>query len=189
MTIIAAASWGGETWIGCDQAGTDGNGVQINYGSKVLQYGWGAVGFAASYRLLQAMEKPLGELRGSNGASGIRGLVCRLSEVLKEIGWSQSLERGIPECEDVAMLVAKNSGELFTVHSDLSWLSCENYAAIGSGDQLALGALHLSYAAYDPGVSVEEGYVGTCGAVVSAVNAACDLISTCAHPAEPVRVR
>ena len=90
-----------------------------------------------------------------------------------------SSSHALPKCSDLCLLIVTWNGRLFTVQSDLAILESRGFAAIGSGYQVALGAMHAAKAM---GANAEKG-------VKEGVRAACKIISSCAGPVSPVEVR
>lgn len=179
MTIITAASWAGKTWIGCDQAGTDGWGVQTDFGTKLHRAPFGWLGYTASYRTLQAIHRQLRTVEKAETEDDMEALVDCIDEALKLAGWSRSHAEHLPKCEDLTILVATWSGKLWTIHSDLAFLRHKRFAAIGSGYQVALGSLFSSHVMRRTPLA----------AVSGALRATCSMIATCSKPARAVEVK
>jgi len=179
VTIIAAASWGhGPAYIGCDQAGTDGYGVQGEHGTKLHRAPFGWLGYTGSYRTLQAIHRGLRQVERIEGAGGMEELVGTLEKALTDAGWSRSKSDDLPSCKSLSLLIVTWAGELWTVQSDLAFLRHRHFAAVGSGYQVALGSLHTSHnVGTAPSLAVSRG-----------LGAACDIIATCSGPVEPVAV-
>lgn len=169
MTIIAAASWGRAAAIGSDQAGSDGWGLQTVFGSKLAVFPFGVVGFSGSYRTLQAIAPRLFQVQSCEDHEGALALVRVIDESLKEAGWSRSRAEGLPKCEDLAFLVLSGGGKIFAVQSDLSVLQPARYYAIGSGYQVATGALFAT-----------DGRISAKRAVQTALEASVSHLTTCA---------
>lgn len=178
MTIIVAASWNGSAYIGSDQAGTDGWGVQGQHGIKLHQAPFGWLGYTGSYRTIQVVRRALRQVETIDGDGGMEDLVGTIETALHSAGWSRSASGELPKCSDLYLLVVTYSGAIYTVQSDLAFLRHDHFAAVGSGYQVALGALHV---AHDRGAHPAV-------AVRGALGAACDIIASCAGPAEPVQV-
>ena len=183
MTIIAAASWDGETWIGCDRAGTDGWGTQTDFGIKLHEFDWGTVGYTGSYRTIQVIHRDLRKVDDFEGDAGIERVVEIIGKSLEDAGWSKSASGELPTCKGLHLLIATKAGEIYQVHDDLSWFRHEAFAAVGSGFHVALGSLHTSHARW-----METAQGNALGGVQDALKSACDIIASCAFPAEPIRV-
>lgn len=167
MTIIAAASWKGETWIASDSAGTDGWGLQTAHGTKLSRFPFGVVGFTASYRTLQAIHSELWKVQRVETDEQARALVDVISKGLTDAGWSRSTTGALPSCSDLTFLIATKGGRLYVIHSDLAILRYEKFAAVGSGYHVAMGAMHATQT-----LPVRKALRG-------AMRAACCLVSTC----------
>lgn len=159
MTIIAAASWGGEASITCDSFGTDGWGTQSDHGTKLRHYEWGSLGFAGSYRLVQAVGDCLEGVTNIETAKGLRVVVDILDAALVEFGWNRSSEEGMPWNKHVCLLLVSNRGRIWTIESNLAFLRHKHYAAIGSGYVDARGAMYAHKAT--GGSAVEAARLGT----------------------------
>lgn len=173
MTVIVAASWGTEAWIGCDQAGTDGWGVQGEHGTKLHRAPFGWLGFTGSYRTLQAIHRRLRAVTQIRGEEDMEALIKEIEFGLQEAGWCKSGGDGLPTCKDLSLLLVTNEGAIWTIQSDFAFLQHRHFAAVGSGYQVALGGLHASHA----------GGESSKAAAGRGIEAACDVISSCAHPA------
>ena len=173
MTIIVATSWGEQTVIGCDQVGTDGWGVQGEHGTKLYKAPFGWVGFTASYRTLQVVHRRLRSVEKIRGEEDMEILVTQIASGLQDAGWDRSSSSGLPTCDSLSLLLATFEGDLWTIQSDLAYLRHHRFAAIGSGYQVALGAMHASHSS---GLTAQMG-------ANRGLAAACDVIASCAHPA------
>lgn len=179
MTVIAAASWDGSTYIGCDQAGTDSWGIQRNHGSKLIVTAFGVVGYSGSYRVAQLIRGPLRALPDVPGERGMLAIVKTIETCLVEGGWTKSAEKGLPKCSDLSLLVAMCGGDIWSVNGDLSFLPCNEFSAIGSGREIALGSL---FASHGSGASAVA-------AVNMAVRASCAINRDCGFPLNALAAR
>jgi len=158
VTVIAAARTSRSVCIGSDSLGTDdGTGVQTDHGSKLLAFEWGSVGYAGSYRPAQAAQDALAETNGVETKRQVAGLVRRLREALVDAGWSGRSRGALPDVGGLSLLLVGRRGAIWVVQSDLSYLRCRKYAAIGSGDALALGAMHALHRNAPAPIMVEAG--------------------------------
>lgn len=179
MTIIAATSFGGQTFICGDRAGTDGRDTQGEYGTKLCETPFGWLGYTASYRTIQVIHRQLRTVERLRSIEDEERLIEAIEGAMVGAGWSKSGADKLPECTDLTLLIATWEGRLYTVLSNLALLRSRHFAAVGSGYQVALGAMHAAKACKaSPEATVRFG-----------VRAACDIISTCARPVQPVHVR
>ncbi len=179
MTIIAATSFGKQTFICGDQAGTDGWGTQAAHGTKLYETPFGWLGYTASYRTIQVIHRQLRTVERLRNAEDECRLIEAIEIAMVGAGWSKTNADKLPKCADLNLLIATWEGRLYTVQSDLALLRSRHFAAIGSGYQVALGAMHAAkVCGSNPEIAVRLG-----------VRAACDIISTCAKPVQPVHVR
>ncbi len=178
MTVIVAASWEGQAWIGCDQAGTDYWDTQGNRGTKLYKAPFGWIGYAGSFRTLQAIHRRLRAVTQIVTDEDMESLIREIETGLEEAGWSRSKADGLPQCEDLNLLLVTTAGQIWRVQSDLAYLRIPEFGSIGSGYQVALGAMHASRAARDDAeTGAQRGLL-----------AACEIIASCAYPAPLQRV-
>lgn len=146
MTIITAAVKGDTAAIACDVAGTNVySGTQAIHGTKLARFPFGVLGYTASYRTLQALHDELFKVQSVETEAEARRLVDVIDDGLQRAGWSRSSSKGLPTCEDLMLLVVSNGGRIWTVQSDLAVLTTRKYAAVGSGYQVALGAMDVGH--------------------------------------------
>jgi len=173
MTVIAAASWNGESFIGCDSAAT-GDDLQIHYGIKLADFPFGWLGFCGSIRQIQVLRPALHNVPAITNEDQEDLFVRSVEEKLINAGWAAKGNEviGLPRCEDLELLILTHEGRIYCMQSDLSLIRCKGYGAIGSGELVALGSLHAHKA---NGSSPKT-------AVSSAILASCDHIASCARP-------
>lgn len=142
MTIIAAARTSRSVCIGSDSIGSNGD-TRSDFGSKLLAFEWGAVGFAGSYAPIQVAEPALrSSIDAVETKHQIRKLVAVLRELFAGAGWVPQAQGDLPELEGLCFLIVGRRGAIWSVFSDFSFLRSRKYAAIGSGEAVALGAMH-----------------------------------------------
>lgn len=179
MTIICAASWGREAWIGCDSAGTDGHGHQKPYGTKLLEYPWGVMGFSGSYRLPQAINKTMRKVDSIETYDESLRVVEIVEGALQGIGWSRSASGELPKCNAASLLMVSRGGRIWSLQSDLAILQAQGHDAIGSGYLVAEGAME----------AIKLGGGASGQAVRMGLRAACGLVSSCGGRLHTKRVR
>lgn len=167
MTIIAAARSHGETWIGCDTIGSYGN-ITMDHGTKLQRGPFGVVGFSGSYRASQIFKSAVKAHKHVRTQREAILFANALREVLAGDGWAGSKEGDLPECASMLCLVASSeNGSLWSIHSDFCAMPLKKFGAIGSGSEVALGAMHALLP------------WGSELAVRRSVRAAIDLVSGC----------
>jgi ATP-dependent protease HslVU (ClpYQ) peptidase subunit len=149
MTAIVGLTHNGGVYIGGDSAGVSGLSLMVRADTKVFHNGPYLFGFTTSFRMGQLIHhafvppKPKGTLERFMPTT----FVDALRGCLKEGGWA----RKDSEREEGGTFLVGVRGRLFMVHEDYQvGQAADGYAAVGSGDQIALGAL---YATAETGLS------------------------------------
>jgi ATP-dependent protease HslVU (ClpYQ) peptidase subunit len=150
MTIVAACRFGRQVSIASDSIGTDGWGFQSDHGRKIERFKWGAVGFAGSYRLLPEV---LDLFRAASVFDSITDALKvrnQIVERLETLGWKKENSNRLPSNDDLSLIaVSAASSKIFCFQSDFAVLEHKNYAAIGSGYELATGSMHSTSADFE----------------------------------------
>lgn len=145
MTVIAGLVDGKRVWIGGDSAGVAafGLGLTVRADAKVFRNSGFLFGFTSSFRMGQLLRYSLTlpPPKGDLDAFMCTTFVDVLRDCLKAGGWaSKDNER-----EEGGTFLVGVRGRLFTVYDDYQVASAaDGYAAVGCGDQVALGALHAT---------------------------------------------
>lgn len=145
MTCIVGIKTPKGLYIGGDSAVSSGNLVQILEDPKVWQRGQFIIGFAGSLRVGQIVKykmkiPPINKREPTQYM--VTGFVDAMRKVLKKAGASR--EDNKEEEQDNQFLIGFK-GRLFEI--DEAYGVCEvgdEYVAIGSGTEYALGSLHTS---------------------------------------------
>lgn len=109
--------------------------------AKLMTFGHALSGVVGNPRVLNVLSTmvPPDEFR-LDYSWLVREYVPLLMNTLKDAKALQESD-GIASMPDTALLIG-GDGSLFTVHSDFSVMEhCQSYAAIGSGQEVAIGAL------------------------------------------------
>ncbi|WP_229891714.1 hypothetical protein [Streptomyces mashuensis] len=132
----------GRVHLGGDSAGISGCRLTVRKDPKVFRNGPYALGFSGSFRMGQLLHhafkapKPKGD--GLHRFMTTR-FVDKLRACLKEAGWA----RKESEQEKAGTFLVGIHGRLFIVYDDYQVAEpADGYAAVGCGNQFALGALH-----------------------------------------------
>ena len=127
MTIIAAAEDKHGYWIGSDSMG-NAAGTMVELGSKLINKKNYIIGFSESYRLRDIIEEDTKLPVDIKTMRSLRSFRDRIIPVTKE--------------EEITFgLIIISSGGIFDIDSDYQIHKINNYIAIGSGSDFALGAL------------------------------------------------
>jgi len=140
MTAIVGLTHRRTVYIGGDSAGASGWSLTVRADTKVFHNAGYLFGFTTSFRMGQLIRyaltppKPTGQLDRFMATK----FIDAVRECLKEGGWA----RKDSEREEGGTFLVGVKGRLFTVHDDYQVAeAADGYAAVGCGDELALGAL------------------------------------------------
>lgn len=143
MTAIVGLVDQGAVYVGGDSAGVSGYSLTVRADSKVFTNGPYVMGFTSSFRMGQLLRwslkapHPEGDLEQFMATT----FVDAVRETLKTGGWLKQ-DSNRDEGGDFLVGVA---GRLFAVFSDFQvGEAVDGYAAVGCGNELALGALHAT---------------------------------------------
>lgn len=145
MTVIVGVVHKGRVHLGADSAGAAGYQLTIRRDPKAFRNGPYVMGFTTSFRMGQLLHHALKAPHptGDLDQFMVTTFVDALRTCLKDGGWA----RKDAEQEEAGTFLVGIQGRLFTIHSDyqVGEPAC-GYAAVGCGDDLALGALHATAA-------------------------------------------
>ena len=149
MTAIVGLVESGVVYIGGDSAGVSGMSLTVRADAKVFRKKRYVFGFTTSFRMGQLIRysmtipKPVGDLDAFMATI----FIDALRECLKSGGWAAKDN----EREEGGTFLVGVNGRLFAVYDDYQVAkAADGFAAVGCGDQIALGAL---YATADAGLS------------------------------------
>ncbi|MDX3849707.1 hypothetical protein [Streptomyces sp. AK02-01A] len=145
MTVIVGLVQKQRVHLGGDSAGVAGYQLTVRQDAKVFTTGPYVMGFTTSFRMGQLLRyafqapHPNGDLHRFM----VTTFIDALRACLKEGGWAKKDS----EQEEAGTFLVGVHGHLFVVHSDYQvGEPADGYAAVGCGDELALGALHVTAA-------------------------------------------
>jgi hypothetical protein len=150
VTAVVGLVHDGTVYLGGDSAGVAGMQLTVRADPKVFTNGPYAMGFTSSFRMGQLLHygftppKPLGQ--GVEESQDVPRFMATtfidaVREALKTGGW---LKKDSDREEGGTFLVGA-VGRLFEVNSDFQvGEAAAGYAAVGCGDELALGALYAT---------------------------------------------
>ncbi|MBN2196600.1 MAG: hypothetical protein JW751_27555 [Polyangiaceae bacterium] len=150
MTCVVGLEHGGLVYIGADSAAVSRERLRIRSDPKAFRVGPYVMGFTTSFRMGDVLRysfvPPDPPSRGLERFMAT-AFVNTARAAFKEAGIANSTS-GVESCG--AFLVGVR-GRLFTVESDYQvGVERAGFHAVGSGDQVALGALFASRNAKDP---------------------------------------
>jgi ATP-dependent protease HslVU (ClpYQ) peptidase subunit len=145
MTCIVGVAQGGKVWIGGDCAGVGGYSITPRRDEKVFQNSDFLFGFTSSFRMGQvlryAFTPPLRAPGKDAMAYMVTDFINGVRDCLKGAGFATK-DR---EAEAGGTFLVGYLGRLFIVYDDYQvGESSLDYAAVGCGDDIALGALHAT---------------------------------------------
>lgn len=145
MTCIVAVSKGGDVWMAGDLMGSNGFTKRVYKDSKVFVNGDFILGYTDSFRMGQILEYCWSQPPRAEGMTDKQYLhisvIPSMKEVLITNGFGSSDGR-----EDIGgnFLIGYN-GQIYEMQCNFSILRHEEFAAVGSGEFHAIGALEVLY--------------------------------------------
>lgn len=142
MTAIVGLIHDGRVLLGCDSAGSNGWTICTRTDLKAFTTGRYVVGFSDSFRMGQILrwgfDPPQPPANGRLERFMCTTWIDTLRQALKDGGWAKK----DAEQEIGGTFLVGVAGRLFRIESDYQVGQVDHeYAAIGSGEQPALGAL------------------------------------------------
>lgn len=146
MTLIVGTLHEGQVWMACDSIGSDGFTKMIVKQPKLFRKGDLIMGYTDSFRLGQLLEHNLALPSRAVGQEVVPWLITAFVDTLRTClknGGYATFESGT---EGGGNFLIATEGRLFEVQRNYSILeSTEPYAAVGSGEYHAYGALHATH--------------------------------------------
>ncbi len=151
MTCIVGLVHNGVVYIGADSAGVAGLSLTVRADKKVFQNGEFLMGFTTSFRMGQLLRYSLNPPRRHPDDDIHQYMVVdfinAIRDCLKSGGWASKKD----ESEEGGTFLVGYAGHLFTVDSDYQVGRPEDsFAAVGSGQNIALGALFATQGQDNP---------------------------------------
>jgi ATP-dependent protease HslVU (ClpYQ) peptidase subunit len=143
MTAIVGLVHNGAVYVGGDSAGVSGWSLTVRADTKVFHNGPYLFGFTTSFRMGQLIHhafeppKPKPDLERFMSTE----FVDALRTCLKDGGWARKEN----DREEGGTFLVGVRGSLFVIQDDYQvGQAADGYAAVGCGDQIALGALYAT---------------------------------------------
>lgn len=152
MTCIVGVAYRGSVFIGGDSAAVAGDSINIRADEKVFQNGEFLMGFAGSFRVGGLMRYAFVPPEYT-GDDEMRYLTVDFVDAMRAVQQNKRAMRRMNEetHESDASFLVGFRGHLFEVATDYQIARpLESYAAIGSGADVALGALAATSRMKDP---------------------------------------
>ena len=139
MTIIAAAEDKNGYWIGSDSHGNS-SGICTELGSKLIHKDKYIVGFSNSYRVRDIILENNQFPKTIGSIKGLRNFRDILKELMIQDGCMPMGNHDDTVIHPISLLIISNSG-MYNIDTDYQIHKIKKYIAIGSGTEIALGAL------------------------------------------------
>lgn len=144
MTAIVGLVHDGQVHIGGDSASVSGWTMTVRADAKVFTKGPFVFGFTTSFRMGQliryAADPPTPDPADLDAFMATK-FVDAIRNCLKAGGWAKKTD----EREEGGIFLVGTCGRLFSVYADYQvGEAVDGYAAVGCGDEIALGALYAS---------------------------------------------
>lgn len=145
MTCIVAVAHEGSVTIGGDSAGVAGYSISVRGDTKVFRNGPYLMGFTSSFRMGQLLHHAFVPPKPSSERTLDRFMVTAFVDAVRtclEEGGYLTNKNGVHEG---GTFIVGVRGQLFVVESDFQvGRYADGYAAVGCGQDIALGSLHTS---------------------------------------------
>lgn len=157
MTCVVTLRHEGRIYMGCDSAGVGGYSRANRLDPKIYRVGDMLIGFTTSFRMGQLLGYSLTLPRHHADVSMetymATAFITAVRDCLKAGGWAEKEK----EQERGGTFLVAYKARIFSVFSDYQvGENAEPYAAVGCGEDLALGSLYTSASsAYSPRERVE----------------------------------
>jgi hypothetical protein len=140
MTAIVGLVHAGRVYLGGDSAGVSGMSLTVRADAKVFRRKRYVFGFTTSFRMGQLIRYSMRLPRPENDLDAFMAttFIDELRDCLKTGGWAAKEN----EREEGGTFLVGVRGRLFAVYDDYQVArAADGFAAVGCGDQPALGAL------------------------------------------------
>ena len=145
MTCIVGLVDGGTVWIGGDSAGVAGFDLTVRADAKVFRNGAMLFGFTSSFRMGQLLRYALTIPTHHADVDVDQYMATTFIDAVRECLKANGFAEKHHEAEQGGVFLVGYRGRLFYVGSDYQVGSpLDGYHAVGCGDQVAHGALHVS---------------------------------------------
>ncbi len=143
MTCIIGLESDGQVYMGGDSAGVAGMSVSVRADEKVFTTGPFIMGFTTSFRMGQLLRYKFEPPAQPNGVDDMRFMVVNFIDAVRKCFFDNGY--GKKEDNRGGTFLVGYKGRLYTVHDDFQvGKPSEGYDAVGSGTDLALGAMAVS---------------------------------------------
>ena len=145
MTCVIGLIENGKMYMGADSAGVSGDSLTVRADPKVFHKGNMLIGFSTSFRMGQLLRFSLEIPAHPEGLDSLEymtvSFINAVRETLKDGGYTTILNNE----ESAGLFLVAYKSEIFRICSDFQvGVASDPFAAIGSGAQVALGAMHMA---------------------------------------------
>jgi ATP-dependent protease HslVU (ClpYQ) peptidase subunit len=145
MTCIVGIATGEKVWIGADSAGVAGLSITVRADAKVFTNGPMLFGFTSSFRMGQLLRHALTVPKQFSGVADDAWLCTTFIDAVRKCLKDGGFARAHSGVESGGCFLVGYRGRLYEVDSDFQVGDpVDQYAAVGCGEQFALGSLHAS---------------------------------------------
>ena len=131
--------------MGADSAGVSGYQLQTRTDAKVFQRGDMVIGFTSSFRMGQLLHYAFTPPPRAQGVDLHRYMVVDFIDAVRECLRDGGYARKEDEQEQGGNFLVGYAGQLFVIEHDYQvGIMAAGYAAVGSGEQVALGTLYAT---------------------------------------------
>lgn len=142
MTCIVGLVQNGHVYMGGDSAGVAGYELVLRRDPKVFRVGPFVIGFTSSFRMGQLLHYKLAAPGRTTSQDVAAYMATDFVDAVRTCLQTGGYARKENEEETAGTFLVGYSGRLFTIDSDYQvGESIDNFAAVGCGAQVALGAL------------------------------------------------
>jgi len=147
MTAVAGLVDNGKVWMGADSAGVGGLSLAIRSDPKIFKTGEFLIGYTSSFRMGQILRyflsPPVPHEKQADFEYMVKAFVPAVRTALKDHGYLKYDNSR----ETIGTFLVGRRGKLFMIEDDLQVGELATpYAAVGCGQDLALGSLHTTHA-------------------------------------------
>ena len=145
MTCIVGVQHEGKVWIGGDSAGVAGWSLSVRADEKVFRNGPMIMGFTSSFRMGQLLRYSLTVPHHPDGMDADEWMCTAFVDEVRRCLSAGGFAKKDSEVEEGGFVLVGYRGVLYQVESDYQVARrASGYDAIGSGSDIALGALAVT---------------------------------------------
>ena len=140
MTCIIGLEHKGVVYIGGDSAGVSGLSITVRSDEKVFTNGTFIMGFTTSFRMGQLLRYKFDAPNQASGVDDMRYMVTTFIDAVRKCFFDNGF--GSKEDNQGGTFLVGYKGKLYSIQGDFQvGKVAAGYAAVGSGTDLALGAM------------------------------------------------